>query len=72
MVPSTWTTNWQTKNSISYGTTHHVTGCVKPTKVDKLFTLWYIDTPQERQILSAEQERTKQLTDPRQLLYGHV
>jgi hypothetical protein len=43
---------------------HHVTGCLKQTNVDKLYTLSGINPPQERGMQHAEQERAKQSTDP--------
>jgi hypothetical protein len=42
----------------------HVTGCMKPTKMDKRYTLSGIETPEERRMQHAEQERAKQSTDP--------
>ncbi|KAI5696708.1 hypothetical protein M8J77_004874 [Diaphorina citri] len=49
-----------------------ITGCLKPTPLDKLYALAGIAPPHIRRTVAAEVERSKQSTDERHPLYGHV
>uniref|UniRef100_A0A8D8S3V5 Uncharacterized protein n=1 Tax=Cacopsylla melanoneura TaxID=428564 RepID=A0A8D8S3V5_9HEMI len=48
-----------------------VTGCLKPTPVEKLYPLTGIAPPHIRREAAANTERKKQETDPRHCLYQH-
>ena len=49
-----------------------VTGCLKPTPVDKLYPLAGIAPPNVRRQVAAEVERIKQEKDNRHPLFGHI
>lgn len=48
-----------------------VTGCLKPTPVEKVYKIAGIAPPVIRRQVAAETERLKQANDPRHPLYGH-
>lgn len=49
-----------------------ITGCLKPTPLNKIYSLSGIAPPNIRRIVAAEVEKTKQATDNRHPLYGHI
>lgn len=48
-----------------------ITGCMKPTPLDKIYSIAGIAPPKIRRQVSADIEKTKQAQDPRHMLYGH-
>ncbi|KAI5747270.1 hypothetical protein M8J77_012949 [Diaphorina citri] len=49
-----------------------VTGLLKTTPVDKIYSIAGIAPPDIRRTVSAEAEKQKQLSDPRHPLHGHI
>jgi hypothetical protein len=49
-----------------------VTGCLKPTPVEKIYPIAGIAPPKIRREVSAEAERAKQESDPRHPLFGYA
>jgi hypothetical protein len=49
-----------------------VTGLLKPTPVDKIYSIAGIAPHDIRRTVSAEAEKQKQLSDPRHSLHGHI
>ncbi|KAL1445918.1 hypothetical protein WDU94_000020 [Cyamophila willieti] len=48
-----------------------ITGCLKPTPLDKIYPIAGISPPEIRRKVCAEVEKAKQVNDPRHTLYGH-